>query len=170
MSYLEHFISCIHKRSSRFLVRRSIFDICIFVLLTLGWDWYFWTLFFDIAGKDRRAFVQIENAKYICTNGRAAQRIGCIQSPTLYSWSFSNLPQPRLQLEFFCVTIRAIFNRAICTFFNISECVRSIINFHPRNQDVAMFDMLEMIFLAFNVLNMKRTDGWIQNVFFIKET
>ena len=41
----------------------------------------------------------------------------------------------------------------------VCECVRSIINFHPRNQDVD-FDMLEM-FLAFNVLNMTRTE--IQN-------
>ena len=40
-------------------------------------------------------------------------------------------------------------------------------HFHPRNQDVD-FSMLEM-FLAFNVLNMTRTDGWIQN-FSVKET
>ena len=39
----------------------------------------------------------------------------------------------------------------------VSECARSIINFHPRKQDVD-FDMLEM-FGAFNVLNMTRTDG-----------
>ena len=49
----------------------------------------------------------------------------------------------------------------------VCECVRSIINFHPQNQDVD-FDMLEM-FLAFNVLNMTRTDDGKQN-FSKKET
>ena len=49
----------------------------------------------------------------------------------------------------------------------VCECVRSIINFHTRNQDID-FDMLEM-FLAFNVLNMTRTDDGKQN-FSKKET
>ena len=40
---------------------------------------------------------------------------------------------------------------------------------YSRDQDVAMFDMLEMIFLAFNVLNMTSTDGWIQNFFYKRD-
>ena len=54
---------------------------------------------------------------------------------------------------------------------NICECVRSNTNFHPRfrfNQNVD-FGMLEM-FLAFNVLNMTRTNGWIQKFSHKKET
>ena len=44
---------------------------------------------------------------------------------------------------------------------SLSESVRSINKFYPHNQDVD-FDILEMS-LAFNVLSMTRTDGWIQN-------
>ena len=43
----------------------------------------------------------------------------------------------------------------------LCECVRSNINFHPRNQEV-VFEILEMI-LAFNVLHMTKTDGLMQN-------
>ena len=45
----------------------------------------------------------------------------------------------------------------------ICECVRSVINFHPQKEDVYI-DILEMFFRCFfNLLNMTRTDGWIQN-------
>ena len=44
---------------------------------------------------------------------------------------------------------------------SLREYVGSIIDFHPRNQDVD-FVMLEM-FLALHILNMARSAGLIQN-------
>ena len=62
-----------------------------------------------------------------------------------YQWGFKNglqqtLP-PTLSLSDVQTSNKSSNRISIC------ECVRSIINFHPRNQDVD-FDMLEM-FISF---------------------
>ena len=79
-------------------------------------------------------------------------------------WEAWTFPTLLLQRQLFSLLVFnfAIFQRReLPTSPCKRECVRSNINFHPQNQDVD-FDMLQM-FLAFNVLNMTWTDGWIQN-------
>ena len=65
---------------------------------------------------------------------------------------------PVVAPAYFATPYFSVWKDFATTHFWVCECVRSNINFHPRNEDVD-FDMLDISVLAFNVLNMTRTDS-----------